>query len=371
MFNYETINLNYTRIGHLLSDFDLYLKEGITDKNKKKALLFCNKNEFANKYIINYYKNRVALIHIPIRNSFYFCRLLNSHPLTLKSLSKYNEIENQRSFLIYREWGKQKPIFKGEEHKVVRDEISKLVGMNVEKWVCLHCRTSKYSDLYQLGYKSRKDPGQAFRNSDPSKLNAVVKELSRLGIYSIIMGHDSEVFFPGEKYVINFSRASWKSERLDLALSTNCIFYFGNSSGSIAMPRVFGVPVAGSNMIPFLHSLGGAYQDINIHKWYFSNHSNKLLKYDEMLSSKFLMMRESKHFSDNDITLIENTEEENMCLLNDMLEQCQLIEISKHYDDELYASKQFQKILSSRLGNQYYWENKISKKFLLRNIDKF
>ena len=369
ILNYETINLNYTRIGHLLSDFDFYLKESLNSNNKKTPLLFCNKNEFANRHVIKHYDKKIVIIHIPIKNSFYFCRLLNSHPLTLKNLSKYNETENQRSFLIYREWGDQKPIFSREKHTIVSNELSELAGKNVERWVCLHYRTSNYSDFYQRGYKSRVDPGQAFRNSNPNNLKAVVKELSRLGIYSVIMGHDREIHFSDEKFVINFSSASWRTEKLDIDLSSNCVFYVGNSSGAIAIPRVFGVPVAGTNITPFLHSLGGAYRDINIHKWYWSDSKKRILNYREMLSENILMMRESRHFIDNKIELIENSEEENLCLLYDMLEQHQLIDVSKNYDDEIYASKLFEEILSSSLQKRYYWENKISKKFLLKNIN--
>jgi len=145
---------------------------------------------------------------------------------------------------------------------------------------------------------------------------------------------------------------------------------FGNSSGSMAIPRIFNTPVAGSNIIPFLHSLGGGNSDINIHKWYYLSGNEKILNYTDMISEKILTIRESAFFEKNNIKLIENTNYENLCLLDDMLESVNEIDITKSYEDEIYASKFFEKEIIKKINSKYYVSNKISKKFLLKNINK-
>jgi putative glycosyltransferase (TIGR04372 family) len=369
LFGFETINVNYTRIGHLCADIDAYLKIKMLFPNRLKPILFCNPSDFPNQYFINLLKDKIKIIKIPVKDSYIFCRILNSNPITVCDVSCFMEKEPQFIKNLYSAIGNF-PLFsinQSETNEALRF-LEKKLNKKLEKWVCIHYRDSNYTTSYQKGLKIPPDDyGQDFRNTNPNNLLPVVEKLNKLNIHVFLMGHDADFPIEDCSNFTNFSKCSWKTDFLDVYLSAKCLFYFGNSSGSAQISRMFGRPTIGSNL-SLLHCFNGTNIDITAPKKYYDISLGRYLTLSEILKSPIRYARNADEYIAAGILLHENSAEELNLLLSEMLEKIGLIKIGDDNFDHFFIN-QYHMILSDNKINISINNSNISTKYLLNNLD--
>ena len=369
LLGYQTLNVNYIRIGHICSDIDAYLKIKILFPDRYKPVIFCNHLDFPNSYFTDLLKKKIKIIRVPIKNSYLFCRTLNSNPVSVFDVSCFMEQEPQCIKNLYTITGNL-PLFSIGIDQDTNAQIflEKKFNKKIDKWVCMHYRNSDYTSNFQKGLKIPNDDyGQDFRNTNPEHLIPVLKRLNNLGIHVFLMGHDAHFPIQDNEYFTNFSCCPWKTDFLDVYLSAKCLFYFGNSSGSAQISRMFGRPTIGSNLA-LLHCFNGTNTDITAPKKYYDISLGRYLTLSEILKSPVRFARNADEYIAAGILLHENSAEELNLLLSEMLENIGLIKIDDENFDHFFIN-QYHKILSDNEINISINNSNISIKYLLNNLD--
>jgi len=366
---FETLNVNYIRIGHLCADIDAYLKVKMLFPDGFKPALFCNPSDFPNSYFTNLLKDKIKIIKVPLKNSYIFCRTLNSNPISLSDVSCFMEKEPQYIKNLYSITGTL-PLFfiNSDENNMGQAILASKLNKKIDKWVCIHYRNSSYTANHQKGLESPNDDfGQDFRNTNPNYLVPVVKRLNKLGIHVFLMGHEVDFPMQNNEFFTNFSKSSWKTDFLDVYLSAKCLFYFGNSSGSAQISRMFGIPTIGSNL-SLVHCFNGTSTDITAPKKYFNTSLGRYLTLSEVLNSPIRDARNADDYTINDIILHENSPEELILMLNEMLVKLDLIESSHNNLDYSFLDK-YNKILKNNNIILSEKNSNISLNYLSHNQD--
>jgi putative glycosyltransferase (TIGR04372 family) len=120
--------------------------------------------------------------------------------------------------------------------------------------------------------------------------------------------------------VVDYSRHRLRSERMDIVLCARARFFLGNTSGVALVSTAFGVPCALANMIPF-SNLAPLSRDISIPKLLFHRGESRLLRFDEILGSPAANYRFARSYENDGIVPIENTAEEILELVREMLDR--------------------------------------------------
>ena len=366
---YVTINLNYTRIGHLCIDFECCLyshrKEASRDK---KLLLICNKNDFANTFLYDLFSPHVNYLNIPIKNSYSLCRALNSHKITIFDVSKYSETNHLLHDVFNEKNRGNNFTFK----KNVANKLSSILDKNhsryINDWVCIHTRDSSYSrDLYHGS--SQPDCGQEYRNTSPNNLIEVIELLGSLKIHSFLMGKAIDIDLSDSNYFTNYSKANWKSESMDIYLSSKCLFFLGCDSGLKHVAQLFDRPIISANSTLWNNFTKSSRQEIVFFKKIYSSQFEKFLSISEIMHSPIFNSRGADQYGNSGLTLVENSPDDLVDVTTEMLEYLGLINSkptnTKEQEVIIKMNKLFNQLnikLDSNLNN-------ISKRFLLRNID--
>lgn len=164
---------------------------------------------------------------------------------------------------------------------------------------------------------------------------------------------------PDFQGVIDYAHHPLRSPRLDVVMCGMTRFFLGNSSGLAIVSSIFGVPSAIANMIP-LSAFGLLPADITIHKLHKRKGAGDLMSFAEILGSDVGNFRYARLFGDAGIEVIENSPEEILDLVNEMLDR---LEGRFEETSEYWASQhRFMKLLhpghysygtESRIGAGY------------------
>ena len=175
------------------------------------------------------------------------------------------------------------------------------------KWVCLFVRDS--------AYLKAKMPGLDFsyhdyRDSDIDDCIPAVKKLVENGYYVVRMGEIVEKSFDT---AIDYSLSGKRTDFGDLYLCAKCKFFFGTSSGLMAIAQAFYRPVGVINYVP-LEYLPTYANGLAIWKHHFKD--GKELSVEEIgEAGKFMS---SRQFEAAGITLKDNTPTEIYELADEM-----------------------------------------------------
>jgi putative glycosyltransferase (TIGR04372 family) len=180
------------------------------------------------------------------------------------------------------------------------------------------------------------------------------------------MGHDAHFPMEDSQFFTNFSRCSWKTDFMDVYLSAKCLFYFGNSSGSAQISRMFGRPTIGSNL-SLLHCFNGTNADITAPKKYYDKSLGRYLTLSEILSSPIKYARNADEYTAAGIILHENSPEELNLMLSEMLER--ISELKTENTSEYQFKNKYHDILSNNNINISINNSCISFNYLYNNLE--
>jgi len=278
---------------------------------------------------------------------------MEQEPQYIKNL--YSIIGNMPLFFINK-----------DEDIKARAILQKELNKDIQQWVCIHYRNSSYTNNFQKGLKIPKDDfGQDFRNTTPDLLIPSIQRLNGLGIHVFLMGHQAIFPIKDSDLFTNFSNCRWRTDFLDVYLSARCLFYFGNSSGSAQISRMFGRPTIGSNL-SLIHCFNGTNTDITSPKKYYDNGLERYLTLSEILKSPIKDARNADEYQKNGISLHENTAEELLLILEEMLENLGIIKTDVNFTSYDFKMKYLEILKTNNIIISSNNSN-ISLKYLFKN----
>lgn len=358
LIGYRRLIVQVGHIGHLASEIDALLKENRLGKiDISRMFIACNIKRVANKHLLTYWDDYIPVYTQPLL--VFFACIASRHFFLRSDLSDYisTHFGQQKIYKVNHDWGNRPPLLSlRKEDKEWGEAMLETLGIPKNSWyVCLHMREG--------GYLPHHEMYQSHRNVDIQNCNLAIKEIISKGGYVVRMGDVTMTPYEPLEGFIDYALHPLKSERLDLVLCAKAKFFLGCTSGLVFLSRVFGVPVAQTNMIP-VEALGLSSHDISIPKLLRCKKEGRLLTFNEILGSSIGKYYYSHEYVKNEIEVIENSPEDILDITKEMLERLD----SAYVENEVfqYFSNKF---LSMFDDNNYSKGSsaKVSGAFLFRH----
>jgi putative glycosyltransferase (TIGR04372 family) len=170
------------------------------------------------------------------------------------------------------------------------------------------------------GYSLADEKIQSYRNADIENYLPAIKHITSKGGWVIRIGGPESKKIPTMNNVIDYAHSELKTDRLDIILCARAKFVLGSTSGICLVSTIFGVPVAIANCAPS-GGLGFGCEDLSIPKKIYDAKANTLMSYIQSLEAPCSVYRHASQYIFDNLTLIENTEDEILLLVKEMMER--------------------------------------------------
>ena len=193
--------------------------------------------------------------------------------------------------------------------------INKLGIPNGRQFVCIHNRDSTYLDSTNP-YPDVDWSYHKYRDFSINDFKLTIDKLIQRGYFVVRMGSIvKEHLNYSDKRCIDYSNSIYRSDFLDIFLSSKCKFFVSSDSGISAIPEVFKVPVVYINKsaINLMHRW--SYKSIFIFKKFYSLKKDRYLKFNEMMKLKAENIggrKTNEYLEEMNIEIHDNTDEEIM-----------------------------------------------------------
>lgn len=334
---YRYINVFTCRIGHLALEPDIHIKKYLLKKiDKKKWIIFYNKNKVANRYLINKWKKYFIVMDSTLIELFF--KLSTFHGFAAIDIRSYiNFGENkQEAFEIYTLWKDKKPLIKLTFKETQRGmNILKKMGFKNQNYiVCIHNR--------EKGFSLCDDLIQDYRNCSINNFIDSINYLCKKNIFTIRIGDNSNSSIKLKNpNFFDYANSQYKSEFMDVFLAGKSNFLIGNTSGIACLFSVMGTPCGISNTIP-LSTMWLSSKDLVIPK--FLQFDQKILSFDSILKNN-ISYKDAYEYKKNNIIIKENQSTDILLLTKEMYKR----HISKKYT---FSKKQ--KAFKKNLNEKHY-----------------
>jgi putative glycosyltransferase (TIGR04372 family) len=190
-----------------------------------------------------------------------------------------------------------------------------LNGIDVDKkWVCILARGSEYLGNVQSDYKW---DFNSYRNSNIDTYIDAAEYLASKNILVFRMGTHVSQPFKSKKtdLIIDYANSNWRSDKLDIFLAANCLFFISSSTGLDAIAFARRKPMLTVNLAQPLTFMKCQRDHIFIFKKFVHRKTNKLLniqQYYQLGAIDGFTVDNPKHLRTQDlerlgIDVIDNT----------------------------------------------------------------
>ncbi|MBL6652248.1 MAG: TIGR04372 family glycosyltransferase [Reyranella sp.] len=301
------------RIGHLVKDFDAYLKERLLAGRTRRPIYIVDA-EPCNRVILDYWRRYLLVIEGKWAKRLSW--LLQDRSLVddLEHDFAYTLEGASPCFAIETEWRDRPPLFSlTADHAAEGEARLREMGVPAAAWfVCVHVREGGYSPSDQGHH--------AYRDADINNYLPAMEEIVRRGGWCIRMGDATMTPLPPMPGLIDYPNSPFKSDLMDVFLCARCRFFLGTSSGLFLVSSAFGVPSALSNMAPLGCSYGHFRKDISIPKLYLSE-DGRAIPFASLIGQPIADFRWSSLFEASGVRFQENTPDEILDLAREMLDR--------------------------------------------------
>jgi putative glycosyltransferase (TIGR04372 family) len=314
------------RIGHLVLDFESYIKERLLQGRTQKPLYIVDDRVPCNRCMLDYWRTYIRVIEgswaRPLQS-------LNTYgPLVDNLEHRYAyTLEGAAScFAIESAWGDRLPLFVlGSDHARRGEACLAEMGLPPGAWfVCVHARSDGFSPGDEFCHR--------YRNVSIKTYFPAMEDIVRRGGWCIRVGDPSMEPLPSLPQTIDYARSSFKSDWMDVFLGARCRFFLGSSSGLFLISSAFGVPSALTNMAPMACAFSVFRRDISIPKLILASNGSAM-SFPALLSSPIGDMRFAEMFDAAGVTHRANTSEEIRELVTEMLDRLEGTYVSTKEDE--------------------------------------
>jgi putative glycosyltransferase (TIGR04372 family) len=199
------------------------------------------------------------------------------------------------------------------------NKFLKKLGIDAsDKFVCITDRDSSYLKKYN----PNKDYSyHSYRDVDIDNYIKAIRHLIDLGYYIFRMGRVVEKKINiNNKKVIDYANSSYRSDYLDIFLAANCEFCISSGTGWDAVAtHTFRKPCLYTNLVPISNIYTWSKNFLIITKRYVDMISGKELSIQELGNNNIINLDQTKQYNQNNIKLVENTEDEILEALKEFL----------------------------------------------------
>jgi putative glycosyltransferase (TIGR04372 family) len=310
---YRRLTVLVGRIGHLAAEPDSFLKARVLGMvGPGRYFMLAPTGAIANVAMLNYWRRQIAVIEHPAA-----CWLLGamSRWLLMKhDMSRYvlKLGASQEIYGINALWSGRGPLLKVTTDDLLWSETQFAeLGLPRGAWyVCVHVR--------EPGFSPADEGAHSYRNSDPRAVRQALSEIVRRGGWCVRMGDSTMTPLEPMQGVIDYAHHRLRSDRLDILLCARARFFLGNTSGLTLVSSVFGVPSALANLVP-LSVLPFLPSDLGIPKLLRCGQAGRILPFAEVLGSQIGDFRYTRLYVDAGLEVIENSSQEIVELVTEML----------------------------------------------------
>lgn len=212
---------------------------------------------------------------------------------------------------------KTKPILEFTDQEISKGNlILKSMGIPIDaKYVCLIIRDSKYLEKLNPDIDwSYHD----YRDTSIENYYLAAEELARLGYYVLRMGSEvKKAFNLNNKQIIDYANSIYRSDFMDVFLCAHCTFSISSGTGLESVPEIFRRPTLFVNYAPIGYVQTFSKNYLFTTKKIYDNFSKKYLSLSEIKKRGAHLFQRTEDYTDNNLSLIENSPDE---ILNATLE---------------------------------------------------
>lgn len=330
-FGYKIIGIKYTNaIGHISLEPDIFLRENFLKKKKFKGIIISPKHETCNLEFLKYLKKYFVVFSNPI-----ICILM--FPLKKIKFLNYNIYDYQMNdqgtvklFKTLKLTYDNAPFHTiSQKHLVHGLSVLDRWGLKKNDWfVGLHVREPNYRDY---GKKN-------VRDTDINSFCKAIDYIENLGGYVIKLGLENNNLNIQNKKFINYSNSEFRSDEMDIFLSTQCKFFIGTNSGLHNLPLIFKTPILYFNMFP-IEQINSQPNSIATIKLVRDNKTNKFLKFKDVLNLSIKNSFKIDDYNNLGLTVIDNDQD----LILDVLKEYLLKRENKFHEtkEDIDLQKKF------------------------------
>ncbi len=344
--------LHSARLGHFAANTELYCcarDEGINTPNVNHIDLFYTLGNICNKQLYTMWKRELNIVPYSVGRILHcMTRLIKILHTITPSLNVHliNTPQNDRD--IHNIINSYPAHLKfTQEEKVKGTRWLKENNISVDsKIVLLAIRDDTYlTETYPENDWSYHD----YRDCDINNFILVSEELANMGYYVIRLGHNAkDALKSNHPMVIDYAKNGMRDEFIDIYLASICTFIISTATGSDA-PAVwcFKKPFVQVNHAPIgiLHTYFE--RTVFLTKHHINTKNNKELSLSEIFLNNVSLCLQSACFKKKGIHLVENTPEEILDIVVEMIERIDGNWIPEENDE--YLQKEFWKVFSADL----------------------
>ena len=320
------------RIGEYVSQINNYLmhktflKKNFI-KEKKTLDLFFRSKSIANKIVYS----KLVSPNLKILSRFilfpiykWFLLIKSNHALNLKKLVnddfQFNQKYSSNINLSHNE------IFLG-------DEFLKSINYPINSRIVLIVgRDSKYLETV---FKTNDYSFNNIRNVDIKTFKKSINYLLENNFYVIRMGSIvKEELKIKSKNFFDYASSQVKSEFLDLYLFYKCEFVLSVSSGIDELAKVFKKPICYVNFLP-IADFKLNWKSLTILKKIFDRNKGEYIPYSDLYLKNLQKCFNGNDYEDQDISLVDNTDEEIYYCLKEFIENIIENKSNKYIDSKI------------------------------------
>ena len=358
IFDIKFLSMNIYNIGHLCTQPDSYIKEGLTNSEPKNrpriALLSAPANRAANPHILKYWNDYIRVISSPLV-CFFLYPLLRREELTYHTFKYDHNHKNPESHRVESEYAGKPPLLALKQQDKLRGWVLlNRVGIPRDAWfVALHCREN--------GYTPNCMPGSIYNchNAEIDNYYLAIEAIIQKGGWVIRMGDPAMKPLQSMPRVFDYAHSEFRCDWMDVFLSASCKFMLASSSGLFRLSGVFGRPVAVANLTP-PYPVGILFwsNSLSIPKLVYSCSQKRLLNFREVFQSEISTYYSDSPYSENGLELIQNSPEEIRDLTLEMIDS---LEGQFPYDE---GNEDLQSQFKSLLDTCYPPQSRLGTAFL-------
>lgn len=334
-FGFRAVSITIERIGEIGHALDVFVKMGeLGWRPRYRAFLVAPPHRISNSAYLNYWRPYLRIVSSPVASAVLEHAVFSQHLHFLPPGPYRGEAHWDRedaSVAIGAEWERQNrpPLLRlTDDHRQRGRAVLRELGIPDDGWfVALHVREAGYLEESATSHRWH-------RNARIETYQGAIETVVESGGWVVRLGDPTMAPLATGERVIDYAHLEIRSDWMDVYLSAACRFMIATTSGMFMVAHTFGVPIAGTNWVPF-SVIPRSASDIYIPKLYRSTSEDRVLTFEEMLSPDLFHQHDGRRFVELGIDVIDNDANEISALASEMLHRADGTVLYSNEDEEL------------------------------------
>lgn len=310
--------LRSERLGHFAANTELYLCEQEERSGSRVIDIFCPESKFiCNRKLLSLWKNcagvvvwpRSIVVPLSLANKLLPIYRLPSVPEPLQQDRDINGLLLKYSPHIH---------LSEEDISEAKFLLAKLGIPSESKHICLTVRDKAYLTKY---LPNNDYSYHDYRDANIDNFLEASEYLAENGFYVFRMGvHVERKLTSTHPRVIDYANLDIRSELLDIYLASTCEFCITQGTGFDALPVIFRRPLLQVNAVPVGYAFTYLKDSMFIPKHIEDIKTNRRLPLEEIMDRGLFYSLTSSDYSSHGVRTVENTSEEILDAVAEMLD---------------------------------------------------